>query len=592
MARDSVVIGLDIGTTKVCTVIGHADDEGIVTISGVGLAPSRGVKKGVVVDVDDTVSAIRDSVERASHMAGITAKSVVAGVTGEHIRSSNRKGTVTISGESGVVTQDDVERVMHAAAMDVPRDREIIHSLPRDFAVDGHKGVRRPVGMCGERLEVETHIVTGAAGFLQNVVQCVERAGLSVEALVLEPIATSEAVATSDERELGVALIDIGGGTSDIAVFLDGSIAFSTAISIGGNHVTRDISIGLLTPFEIAEKLKLERGVAMSSLIPHGEALEVVSAGSGEKLRLPRAILGEIIEARMSELFEMARKAMENAGIQSKLAGGVILTGGGAMLPGATELAGEIFDLPIRLGTPIKLSGWSDKVDTPQFATGVGLLRFALRQPGTLGNPLATTANPAMSPAMADRRRRVWSAPGSGLLTFAPEPAPLVTPTISQSEIAPPVSIAAAAPVVAAPVAPTVAVSGIETQVQITPVATATSSTRSASVAASKASFETATAETAIPAAAISDASTYGMEAISPAFQRETLVPMDLSPDADIEFSNGAAPSTKTPIRQSENVTTCAVIPSNARLPGSEESAKPVKKLVTRLREALGWDAT
>ena len=589
MARDSVVIGLDIGTTKVCTVIGHADDEGIVTISGVGLAPSRGVKKGVVVDVDDTVSAIRDSVERASHMAGITAKSVVAGVTGEHILSSNRKGTVTISGESGVVTQDDVERVMHAAAMDVPRDREIIHSLPRDFAVDGHKGVRRPVGMCGERLEVETHIVTGAAGFLQNVVQCVERAGLSVEALVLEPIATSEAVVTSDERELGVALIDIGGGTSDIAVFLDGSIAFSTAISIGGNHVTRDISIGLRTPFEIAEKLKLERGVAMPSLIPHGEALEVVSAGSGEKLRLPRAILGEIIEARMSELFEMARKAMEDAGIQSKLAGGVILTGGGAMLPGATELAGEIFDLPIRLGTPIKLSGWSDKVDTPQFATGVGLLRFALRQPGTLGNPLATTANPAMSPAMADRRRRVWSAPGSGLLTFAPEPATLVAPIISQPVAPSPVSTA---PVVTplTPAMPIVAASRIESQIEVAPVSTTTSSTRSASVAASKAPTEIVNPETTT-----TDSSAYGMEALTPAFQRETLSLKDV--DADIEYSNGAAPliqtpTSQTPMRQSENAAARAESSSITSSPQSDENAKPVKKLMSRLREALGWDAT
>ncbi len=432
MAREELVVGLDIGTTKVCTVIGHGDAQGRLTIAGVGLAPSRGVKKGVVVDVDDTVSAIRDSVERAGHMAGIRVQQVVAGVTGEHIQSANRKGTVTISGESGVVTEDDVERVMHAAAMDVPRDREIIHSLPRDFSVDGHKGVRRPVGMCGQRLEVETHIVTGTAGFLQNVVQCVERAGLIVDALVLEPIATSEAVATPDERELGVALIDIGGGTSDIAVFLDGSIAFSHAVPVGGTHVTRDISIGLRTPFEIAEKLKLERGVASPDLIPHGEALEVISAGSGERLRLPRAILGEIIEARMSELFEMAREAIDGAGVQNRLAGGVILTGGGALLPGATELASQIFDMPVRLGHPISLAGWSDKVDTPQFATAVGLLRFALRQPGTLGNPLATRANPAMAPAMADPRRRVWSAPSG--ITFAPPASENSTPP---SDVAP-----------------------------------------------------------------------------------------------------------------------------------------------------------
>jgi cell division protein FtsA len=264
LTREDVVVGLDIGTTKVCTVIGHGDAQGRITIAGVGLAPSRGLKKGIVIDVDDTVAAIRDSVESARHMAGIDVSAVVAGVTGEHIQSSNRRGAVTISGEESVVTEEDVERVMHAAAMEVPRDREIIHSLPRDFAVDGHSGVRRPVGMCGQRLEVETHIVTGAAGFLQNVVQCVERAGLVVDALVLESIATSEAVATADERELGIALIDIGGGTSDIAVFMDGSISFSTAIPVGGNHVTRDISIGLRTPFEIAERLKVERGCRLA----------------------------------------------------------------------------------------------------------------------------------------------------------------------------------------------------------------------------------------------------------------------------------------------------------------------------------------
>lgn len=421
MTSDGVVVGLDIGTTKVCTVVGYGDAQGRITIAGVGMAPSRGVKKGIIVDVDDTVSAIRDSVDAARHMAGIDVRAVVAGVTGEHIQSSNRRGAVTISGPANIVTEDDVERVMHAAAMDVSHDREIIHSLPRDFSVDGHSGVRRPVGMCGERLEVETHIVTGAASFLQNVVQCVERAGLAVDALVLEPIATSEAVATADERELGVALIDIGGGTSDIAVFLDGSIAFSAAISVGGNHVTRDISIGLRTPFEIAERLKIERGVASPNLIPHGEALEVVSAGSGERLRLPRAILGEIIEARMGELFEMSRAAIEAAGVQNRLAGGVILTGGGALLPGATELAQQIFDLPVRLGKPIELGGWSDKVDSPQFATGVGLLRFALRQPGTMSNPLATASNPQMAPAMADPQRRVWSvsAPSSQASTTA-----------------------------------------------------------------------------------------------------------------------------------------------------------------------------
>jgi cell division protein FtsA len=408
VSRDEIVVGLDIGTTKVCTVVGHGDAQGRLTIDGVGIVPSRGMKKGVVIDVEDTVNAIQDSVERAQHMAGVQIKSVITGVTGDHVHSSNRKGSVTVAAANNVLAQTDIERVLQAAAMDVPRDREIIHSLPRDFTVDGHRGVRRPIGMCGERLEVETHIVTGTASFLNNIVQCVERAGLNASALVLEPIATSEAVATADERELGVALIDIGGGTSDIAVFSEGSIIYSAVIPVGGNHVTRDISIGLRTPFEIAERLKIERGVASPALIPHGEALEVMTAGSGERLRLPRAVLGEIIEARMIELFEMARDAIGVSRLQKRVPAGVILSGGGSLLPGAIELAQQVFDLPVRLGKPVDLDGWSDQVDSPQFATAVGLLRFALRQQAAqMGNG----AMSALGVVGADPQRRIWSVP-------------------------------------------------------------------------------------------------------------------------------------------------------------------------------------
>jgi cell division protein FtsA len=308
--------------------------------------------------------------------------------------------------------------------MDVPRDREIIHSLPRDFTVDGHRGVRRPIGMCGQRLEVETHVVTGTASFLNNIVQCVERAGLVAEALVLEPIATSESVATPDERELGVALIDIGGGTSDIAVFGDGSISYSDVISVGGNHVTRDISIGLRTPFEIAERLKIERGVASPALIPHGEALEVMTAGSGERLRLPRAVLGEIIEARMTELFEMARDSIGLQRLQKRAPAGVILAGGGALLPGAVELAQQIFDAPVRLGKPIDLAGWSEQVDSPQFATAVGLLRFALRQKSAQAG---MGAQSTLGVVGVDPQRRIWSVPAQSNANWT-IPTPHATP--------------------------------------------------------------------------------------------------------------------------------------------------------------------
>ena len=429
MTREEIAVGLDIGTTKVCTVVGHGDADGGITVTGIGLVPSRGMRKGVVIDVEDTITAVRESVERARHMAGFDLRSVAVGVTGDHIQSSNLRGTVTVAGADGIISAADVERVLQAAALDVPRDREIIHSLPRYFAVDGQRGVRRPVGMRGRRLEVETHVVTGTASFLQNVVQCVEGANLKVDSLVLEPIATSEAVATSDERDLGVALIDIGGGTSDIAVFVEGSIAYSGVISVGGNHVTRDISIGLRTPFDIAERLKIERGVASPSLIAHGEALEVMTAGSGERLRLPRAVLGEIIEARMSELFEMAREMLADAKLLNRLPAGIILTGGGALLPGALDLAGEIFQAPVRLGKPQNVSGWSEQVDFPQFATAVGLLRFALRKNTQVGNlpvgalsasgPMTnlTASNPA---PQVDYQRRVWGAPSVGETTVLP----------------------------------------------------------------------------------------------------------------------------------------------------------------------------
>lgn len=442
MPREQIVVGLDIGTTKVCTVVGHGDPRGKLSIAGVGTVPSRGIKKGVVIDVEDTVTAIRESVERARHMAGVEFGEAVVGVTGEHIHSSNRRGTVSIVGAGGMITGEDVDRALQAAVMDVPPDREIIHSLPRFFAVDGHRGVRRPIGMCGQRLEVETHVVTGTASFLQNVVQCSERAGLRCAGLVLEPIATSESVATADERELGVALIDIGGGTSDIAVFTDGTIMHSLVIPVGGNHVTRDISIGLRTPFDLAERLKIESGVAMASMIPHGEALEVMTAGSGERQRLPRMILGEIIEARMSELLEMAREGMGTF----RLPAGVILTGGGSMLPGAVELAQEIFQLPVRLGRPINLAGWGEQVETPQYSTAVGLLRFALRQREAIGNPtIGSETAPLMSQAPLvhnnGEARRIWSEPNAPVGVAGAVAVPLaatITASTSASTVAPP----------------------------------------------------------------------------------------------------------------------------------------------------------
>ncbi|MCS6861416.1 MAG: cell division protein FtsA [Abditibacteriales bacterium] len=379
MSQD-ILAGLDIGTTKVCTVVGRAEGEGRLRVEGVGVAACHGLQKSIVVDVEETVRAVRQSVEEAQHMARAEIRAVCVGVTGEHIRCMNKHGTVTVP--SGRISEEDVARVMASTAVELPPGRVLIgEPIPRGFAVDGQSGVRRPVGMVGTRLEVETHIVTGTASFIANVVQCVEQAGLEVAHLVLGPIATGELIATQAEKDLGVVLIDIGGGTTDVAVFVDGSIAFSAAVPVAGNHVTRDISIGLRTPSESAERLKRERGAAMKRFIAADETIEVVSAGTGERLRLPRQVLGEIIEARMVELFSLVRAKIEESNLYNRLAIGAILTGGGSLLTGTVECAQEVLELPTRLGRPSGLNDWTNKVDSPMFSTGVGLLYYAAHRP-------------------------------------------------------------------------------------------------------------------------------------------------------------------------------------------------------------------
>jgi cell division protein FtsA len=379
MSHD-ILAGLDIGTTKVCTVVGRTEGQERLRIEGVGVAACRGLQKSIVVDVEETVRAVRQSVDEARHMARAEVHAVCVGVTGEHIQCMNKHGTVTIP--SGRISEEDVARVMESTTIEMPPNRVLIgEPIPRGFAIDGQSGVRRPIGMVGTRLEVETHIVTGAASFIANVAQCVEQAGLAVEHLVLGPIATGEVIATQAEKDLGIVLIDIGGGTTDIAVFVDGSIAFSAAVPVAGNHVTRDISIGLRTPSESAERLKIERGAALKRFIISDEMIEVVSAGTGERLRLPRQVLGEIIEARMVELFSLARAKIEESNLYSRLAIGAILTGGGSLLTGTVECAQEVLELPTRLGRPSGLNDWTNKVDNPMFSTGVGLLHYAAHRP-------------------------------------------------------------------------------------------------------------------------------------------------------------------------------------------------------------------
>lgn len=383
------IAGLDIGTTKICTVIAHAGDSGeILNIAGVGTVPARGMSKGVVVDIKQASESIERSVQAANHMAGLTINKALVGVTGGHIEAVNLKGAVSIGAdEKGVscnITQHDIARVFESAIINVAPNREILHLVPRRFAVDGQRGIVAPLDMNAARLEAEIHLVTAAENSLKNMQECTAKAGIEAQALVLEPIATCEAVSTPDERKLGVAMIDIGGGTSDIAVFCEGALQTCAIVPVGGNHVTRDISIGLRTPFEIAERLKIESGAVAASRQGGEETLEVLAAGGNERVRLPRAMLGKIIAPRMTELFEMARDAMQCDDFRRQLPAGIILTGGGSLLPGAVELAQQIFGVPVHLGKPSGIVGWADRVDSPKFATAVGLLHYArhLQQDG------------------------------------------------------------------------------------------------------------------------------------------------------------------------------------------------------------------
>jgi len=402
VAKGDIVVGLDIGTTKVCTLVAEVTgDDGRVDVLGVGVAPSAGLRRGVVVDIDQTIRAVEESREKAQRMAGVEIHSVVVGVTGEHIASVNSRGVIAITHADRQVTHEDVERVMENARVIVlPPDREIVHAIPRGYALDGQNGIRSPVGMSGTRLEVETHIVTGATSFLRNVAVCVERAGLGIEDVVLEPIATAEAVLLPAERDLGVALVDIGGGTSDLAIFVGGDVAYSAVVPVGGGYVTRDLAAGLRASMEEAERVKLTYGTALVPPAPRprrdDSGLEEAAAAAGsdelaeptfiytplgdaEPVERPVRILAEIIEPRMSELFHLVRQEINRSNYGHLLPAGLVLSGGGAMLAGARELAAEITGLPVRVGCPSGIGGLSESVNAPSYSTAVGLVQWGGR---------------------------------------------------------------------------------------------------------------------------------------------------------------------------------------------------------------------
>ncbi len=384
MARTEHIVGLDIGTTKVCAVVGEVDEDGDVQIAGVGLVPSSGIRKGIVVDIDATTRAIEEAVDRAERMAGMQVGALYASVSGEHLASTNSRGVVAISRGDHEIGEPDVERVIEAARMAAlpASDREIVHLLPRGFVVDGHDGVHNPVGMYGARLEVEAHIVTGTSTVLANLMKCVQRAGLEVEEVVLEPLASAEAALTPPERELGVVIADIGGGTTSLGVFASGGLCHTAILPIGGHHITSDIAVGLRTPVAEAEKLKLRFGAATPADTSEGELIEVLNVGDREPRILPRRVLCEIIEPRLQEITNLLRLQIRRSGYAHLIPAGVVLTGGTALLRGITRFLSEKLELPARTGMPEQVGGLTDAVGSPIYATAVGLVLYGVRHRG------------------------------------------------------------------------------------------------------------------------------------------------------------------------------------------------------------------
>ena len=371
----NLIVGLDIGTSKVVAIVGEITDEGGVEVIGIGSHPSRGLKKGVVVNIESTVQSIQRAVEEAELMAGCEIHTVHAGIAGSHIRSLNSHGIVAIRDKE--VTRGDVERVIEAAqAVAIPADQRTIHVLPQEFIIDHQEGIREPIGMSGVRLEAKVHMVTGAVSAAQNIIKCVQRCGLQVEDVVLEQLASSYAVLTQDEKELGACLVDIGGGTTDIAVFSGGAIRHTAVIPIAGDQATNDIAISLRTPTQYAEELKIRYACALSQLANPDETIEVPSVGDRPPRRLARQTLAEVVEPRYEELFMLVQDELRRSGFEELVAGGIVLTGGSAKMEGAIELAEEVFHMPVRLGVPQFVQGLSDVVRNPIYATGVGLLLY------------------------------------------------------------------------------------------------------------------------------------------------------------------------------------------------------------------------
>ncbi len=378
LATDGLVVGLDIGTTKVCAAIGEYDERGNLEITGIGVSPSTGLRKGVVVNIEATLRSVTAAVEAAEMMSGREVHSCWTGIGGAHIDGLNSRGVVAVTGkgrETREIGDDDVKRVIEAArAVVIPMDRQVLHVVPQSYIVDDQKGIKNPLDMIGVRLEAEVHIITGSVTSAQNLVKCVNRAGFRVNDLILQSLAASRSVLTQEEKELGVVLIDLGGGTTDILVFSEGSPYFTTVVPVGGSQVTSDLSIMKNIAFETSERIKREAGCCWAPLVDREEEVIIPGVGGRPPVALPRAEICSIVQPRMVEIFELAKERIEKLGLARPLGGGIVLTGGGSQLAGAAELAARVFNMPVRVGVPMSVGGLVEEYRSPSYATAVGLV--------------------------------------------------------------------------------------------------------------------------------------------------------------------------------------------------------------------------
>ena len=374
------IVGLDIGTTKICCVVAELRENGAVHVVGLGEAPSRGLRKGQVVNLDATVDAVKAAVDEAELMAGVNIELATIGIAGGHIRSFNSRGVVAVSGKERTVSPEDLRRVMDAAkAVSIPQDREILHVLPQEFVLDEQSGITSPVGLVGSRLEANVHIITASTTSVQNLVSCANRAGIEVRDTVLEQLAVAESALTEDEKDLGVALIDIGGGTTDLAIFEKGSIWHTAVLAVGGDHFTNDLAVGLRAPIPDAERLKKKYGCSLASMVQENDAVEVPTVGGRKPRLLSLQVMAEILQPRSEEIFGLLREEIVRAGFEKALNAGVVLTGGGSLLPGMTEVAEQVFDMPVRQGLPGGAEGLVQPLSGPQHSAAIGLALYGAR---------------------------------------------------------------------------------------------------------------------------------------------------------------------------------------------------------------------